>query len=60
MDWPFPGPQGLTDEGGIRPQFHHVIDVVPTLLEAVGVPGAQNAQRRGSEAHRRREYDVQL
>ena len=30
-------PQGITDKGGIRTQFHHVIDVVPTLLEAAGI-----------------------
>jgi arylsulfatase len=27
----------IEDEGGIRHQFHHVIDVVPTILEATGV-----------------------
>jgi len=31
-------PNRIKDKGGIRPQFHHVIDVVPTILEAVGVP----------------------
>jgi arylsulfatase len=31
-------PQGITDKGGIRTQFHHVIDVVPTVLEAAGIP----------------------
>ena len=30
-------PDRIQDKGGIRPQFHHVIDVMPTLLEAVGV-----------------------
>jgi arylsulfatase len=30
-------PGHITDVGGIRTQFHHVIDVVPTLLEAAGV-----------------------
>jgi arylsulfatase len=24
--------------GGLRPQFHHLIDVVPTILESTGVP----------------------
>ena len=24
--------------GGIRRQFHHVIDIVPTILEATGIP----------------------
>ncbi len=28
----------ITDKGGIRNQFHHVIDVVPTILDATGIP----------------------
>jgi arylsulfatase len=31
-------PAKITDKGGIRWQFHHVIDIVPTLLEATGIP----------------------
>ena len=31
-------PKGIKDKGGIRNQFHHVIDVAPTLLEATGIP----------------------
>ncbi len=31
-------PGHITDKGGIRTQFHHVIDIVPTLLEATGIP----------------------
>jgi arylsulfatase len=34
-------PRGITDRGGIRNQFHHVIDVVPTILEAAGIPQPQ-------------------
>ncbi len=30
-------PGHITDQGGIRNQFHHVIDVVPTILEASGI-----------------------
>jgi hypothetical protein len=30
-------PKVITDKGGIRNQFHHVIDIVPTLLEAAGI-----------------------
>ncbi len=30
-------PKVITDKGGIRNQFHHVIDIVPTILEAAGV-----------------------
>ncbi len=33
MSWP----GHITDVGGIRRQFHHVIDIVPTILEATGV-----------------------
>jgi arylsulfatase A-like enzyme len=31
-------PQGIKDKGEIRSQFHHVIDVAPTILEAAGLP----------------------
>ncbi len=31
-------PARIKDVGGIRNQFHHVIDVVPTILEATGIP----------------------
>ncbi|WKZ14795.1 MAG: arylsulfatase [Candidatus Jettenia caeni] len=27
----------ITDQGGIRTQFHHIIDIVPTILEAVKI-----------------------
>jgi arylsulfatase len=30
-------PKRIKDAGGLRRQFHHVIDLVPTILEAVGV-----------------------
>ena len=30
-------PAKIKDAGGIRSQFHHVIDIVPTILEATGV-----------------------
>ncbi|WP_431323026.1 arylsulfatase [Rhizobium sp. YTU87027] len=34
MAWP----ARIKDAGGIRSQFHHVIDIVPTILEATGIP----------------------
>jgi Sulfatase len=34
MSWP----ARIKDAGGIRPQFHHVIDIVPTILEACNLP----------------------
>jgi len=31
-------PARIKDKGGVRDQFHHVIDVAPTIYEAVGIP----------------------
>ncbi len=31
-------PKVIKDRGGIRNQFTHVIDIVPTILEATGIP----------------------
>jgi arylsulfatase len=31
-------PAGITDKGGLRDQFTHVIDIAPTILEAAGLP----------------------
>jgi arylsulfatase len=31
-------PRVIKDAGGIRHQFHHLIDIVPTILEATGIP----------------------
>ncbi len=29
---------GIKQKGELRPQFHHVIDIAPTILEAAGLP----------------------
>jgi arylsulfatase A-like enzyme len=34
-------PNRIKDAGGIRAQFHHIIDIVPTILEATGVKAPQ-------------------
>jgi hypothetical protein len=34
MSWP----GHIKDVGGIRTQFHHMIDIVPTILDATGIP----------------------
>jgi arylsulfatase A-like enzyme len=34
-------PNRIKDAGGIRTQFHHIIDIVPTILEATGVKAPQ-------------------
>lgn len=31
-------PKGIKSKGELRSQFHHVIDVAPTILEAAGLP----------------------
>ena len=30
-------PRKIQDKGGIRHQFHHIIDIVPTILQATGI-----------------------
>ncbi|MFZ3184934.1 MAG: arylsulfatase [Pseudomonas sp.] len=34
-------PGHINDVGGIRRQFHHLIDIVPTILEATAIPAPQ-------------------
>ncbi|GJM23296.1 MAG: arylsulfatase [Planctomycetota bacterium] len=34
-------PARITDKGGLREQFCHVIDIVPTILEAAGIAAPQ-------------------
>jgi arylsulfatase len=31
-------PKVIKDKGGIRHQFHHVVDIAPTILEVTGIP----------------------
>ena len=31
-------PERIKDKGGVRAQFHHVIDIEPTILDAAGIP----------------------
>ena len=37
MSWP----GHINEVGGVRRQFHHIIDIVPTILEATGIPAPQ-------------------
>jgi len=37
MSWP----NKIKDAGGVRSQFHHLIDIVPTILEATGIPAPE-------------------
>jgi arylsulfatase len=47
-------PAGITEQGGLRSQFCHVIDVAPTILEVAGLPepamvnGVQQAPIEGT------------
>jgi len=34
-------PARIKDKGGLREQFSHVIDIVPTILEAAGIPAPE-------------------
>ena len=65
-------PGHIKDAGGIRNQFHHVIDIVPTILEVTGIRApeqvdgiTQNADRGGEpglhlrQGQRRRALDAQ-
>jgi arylsulfatase A-like enzyme len=35
-------PNGIRAKGQVRPQFHHVIDIAPTILEVAGLPEPVN------------------
>ena len=48
-------PAKIKDKGGLRSQFLHVIDIVPTLYEAMRHHSAGGAQRHRAEADRRRQ-----
>ncbi len=39
--WSIRWPSRITDAGGLRSQFSHVIDVAPTILELAGIPQPQ-------------------
>ena len=56
MSWP----GHINDAGGIRRQFHHLIDIVPTILEATGIPAAGYAQRHQAAPHGRREHGLHM
>ena len=30
-------PKGIREKGKIRSQFHHAVDIVPTIIEAIGI-----------------------
>ena len=53
-------PGHIKDVGGIRSQFAHVIDIVPTILEASRHPRARSRRRHQAGAHRRHQPRLHL
>ena len=53
-------PKVIKDKGGIRNQFHHVIDIVPTILEATQHPAAEDGRRHQAEPDRGRQHGVHV
>ena len=54
-------PGHIKDAGGIRNQFHHMIDITPrSRFGGDGHFGAGDGQRHCAEADRRREHDVHV
>ena len=51
-------PRGIAARGEVRSQFHHVIDVAPTVLEAAGLPEPTTVNGVAQTAHRGREHGV--
>ena len=42
-------PRGISQKGGVRSQFCHVIDFAPTVLEVAGIPERLDGQRGPAE-----------
>ncbi len=53
-------PKRIKDKGGLRTQFTHCIDVVPTILEAGRHPRAEKGGRDRADADARDELPVHL
>ena len=53
-------PKRITDAGGIRHQFHHVIDVMPTIFEASRHPAADDGERSGPGPVGRNQHGLQF
>ena len=51
-------PNGIKAKGEVRSQFHHVIDVAPTILEAAGLPHPTDRQQHPAGADRRLQHAV--
>ena len=58
--WRFRGPVISRTPGGVRHQFHHVIDIVPTILEATGIKAPDHGRRHQAESDRGCEHGVHV
>ena len=53
-------PTRIKAKGEIRPQFTHVTDIAPTVLEAANLPFPKSVERHGAAAVRRHVDGLQL
>ena len=53
-------PKRIKAKGEVRSQWHHVIDIAPTILEAAGLPEPKSRERHAADADRRREHGLHL
>ena len=53
-------PARIKDKGGLREQFMHVIDVVPTILEVTGIPAPETVDGITAGADRRHQLRLYL
>ena len=53
-------PGHISDVGGIRTQFHHLIDIAPTILQATGIQAPRNRQWHCSETDRGCEHALHI
>ena len=44
-------PNGIKDAGGLRTQFHHVTDIVPTILDAANITAPERVNGVAQEPH---------
>ena len=49
-------PKGIRAKGELRTQYHHIIDIAPTFLDAAAAAAARQRGRRQADAVRRRQH----
>ena len=53
-------PKGIKAKGEVRSQWHHVIDIAPTILEAAGLPEPKSVNGTPQTPDRRREHGLHV